>query len=79
MNGTKAKSQPTMGSSTVKDNAWKREPQVTNHLKDIILEAGPEQKREEEEDLRKKKNLIHKKPLKASQGTQKNVIMRICH
>ena len=32
MNGTKSKSQPTMGSSTVKDNAWKVEPQVTKPL-----------------------------------------------
>ena len=47
MNGTKTKSQPTMGSSTVKDNAWKVEPQVTKPLKDISLEAGAEQKREE--------------------------------
>ena len=47
MNGTKTKSQPKMGSSTVKDNAWKVEPQVTKPLKDISLEAGAEQKREE--------------------------------
>ena len=61
MNGTKTKSQPTMGSSTVKDNAWKVEPQVTKSLKDITLEAEAEQKREE--DLRRKKNLIiHKAP-----------------
>ena len=58
MNGTKAKSQSTLGSHTVKDNDWKVEPQVTKPLKDIILEAGAEQKREEEEDLRRKKNLI---------------------
>ena len=58
MEGTKAKSQPTLGSSTVKDYAWKVELQITTPLKDIILEAGAEQKREEEEDLRRKKNLI---------------------
>ena len=40
MNGTKVKSQPTLGSSTVEDNAWKEEPQVTKPLKDIIVEAG---------------------------------------
>ena len=49
MIGTKTKSQPKMGSSTVKDNAWNVKPQVTKPLKDIILEAGAEQKREEEE------------------------------
>ena len=40
MNETKIKSQRTMGSRTVKDNAWKIKPQVTKPLKDIILEAG---------------------------------------
>ena len=62
MNGTTTKSQPTMGSST-KNNVWKVEPQVTKPQKYKILEAGAEQKREEEEDLRRKKNLIiHKVP-----------------
>ena len=65
MNGTKSKSQLTLGSSTVKDNAWKVEPQVNKPLKDIILEAGAEKKREEEEELRRKKNLIIHK---ASEG-----------
>ena len=49
MNGTKTKSQPKMGSSTVKYNAWKVKPQFTKPLKDITLETGAEQKREEEE------------------------------
>ena len=71
MNGTKTKSQPTMGSSTVKDNAWKVEPQVTKTLKDISLEAGAEQKREEEDDLRRKKNLIiHKAPKSQSRDSK---------
>ena len=60
MNGTKNKAQPTMGSNA---NPWKIEPNVTKPLKDIILEAGAEQKREAEEDLRRKRNLIiHKAP-----------------
>ena len=60
MNGTKNKAQPTMGLNA---NPWKREPDVTKPLKDILLEAGAEQKREEEEDLRRKRNLIiHKAP-----------------
>ena len=66
--------QPTIGSSTVKDNAWKVEPQVTKPLKDIILEAGAEQKREEE-DLRKKKNLIiHKAPENQSRDSKERYI-----
>ena len=60
MNGTKNKAQPTVGSNA---NPWKTEPNVTKPLKDIILEAGAEQKREEEEGLRRKRNLvIHKAP-----------------
>ena len=64
LNGTTIKPQPTMRSSTVKNNVGKVEPQVTKPQKDKILEAGAEQKREEkEEDLRRKKNLNkHKVP-----------------
>ena len=70
MEGTKAKSQPTLGPSTVKDNAWKVEHQVTKPLKDINLEAGAEQKWEEE-DLRRKKNLmIHKAPENQSRDSK---------
>ena len=73
MEGTKAKSQPTLGSSTVKDYAWKVELQITTPLKDIILEAGAEQKREEEEDLRRKKNLIiHKAPESQSRDSKEH-------
>ena len=55
----------------MKDNAWKVEPQVTKPLKKIILEAGAEQNREEEENLRRKKNLIiHKAPESQSRDTK---------
>ena len=85
MNEKKTKSQPTMGSSAVKDNAWKVEPLVTKPLKDIILEAGAEQKREEEEDLGRKKNLsIHKAPESQTRDSKKrynedmSIIQQLC-
>ena len=49
MNGKKTKPQPKMGLSTVKYNAWKVKPEFTKPLKDITLETGAEQKREEKE------------------------------
>ena len=84
MNGTKTKSQPTMGSSTVKDNAWKVEPQVTKPLKGIILEAGAEQKREEEDLGRKKNLIIHKAPENQPRDSKKlynenmSLIQQLC-
>ena len=85
MNGTKANSLPTMVSSTVKDNAWKAEPQVTKPLKNIDLEAGAEQKREEEDDLRRKKNLIIHKASESQSSDSKersnedmSIIQQLC-
>ena len=82
MNGTKNKAQPTMGSNA---NPWEIEPNVTKHLKDIILEAGAEPKREEEEDLRRKRNLIiHKAPKSKStepklrQNEDMSLIRELC-
>ena len=74
-----------MGSSTVKDCAWKVEPQVTKPLKYIILEAGAEEKREKEEDLRRKKFLvIHKAPESQSRDSKQlyngdmSLIQQLC-
>ena len=44
-----------------KDNetsTWKTQPTVARPLKEIILEAGAEQKKEQNEDLRRRKNVV---------------------
>ena len=56
--GTKVKSGVTPESKDNKTSTWKTQPTVARPLKKIILEAGAEQKKEQDEDLRRRKNVV---------------------
>ena len=58
MNGTKVKSGITPDSKDNETSIWKTQPTVARPLKEIILEAGAEQKKEQDEDLRRRKNVV---------------------
>ena len=58
MNGTKVKSGVTPESKDNETSTWKTQPTVARPLKEIILEAGAEQKKEQDEDLRRRKNVV---------------------
>ena len=58
MNGTKVKSGVTPDSKDNETSIWKTQPTVARPLKEIILEAGAEQKKEQDEDLRRRKNVV---------------------
>ena len=56
MNGTKVKSGVTPETKDNETSTWKTQSTVARPLKEIILEAGAEQKKEQDEDLRRRKN-----------------------
>ena len=58
MNGTKVKNGVTPDSKENETSIWKTLPTVARPLKEIILEAGAEQKKEQDEDLRRRKNVV---------------------
>ena len=58
MNGTKTKSAITPDPKEQETSTWKTQQTVARPLKEIILEAGAEQKKEQDEDLRRKRNII---------------------
>ena len=58
MNGTKVKSGVTSESKDKETSTWKTQPTVARPLKEIILEAGAEQKKEQDEDIRRRKNVV---------------------
>ena len=58
MNGTNVKSGVTSESKDNEPSTWKTQPTVARPLKEIILEAGTEQKKEQDEDLRRRKNVV---------------------
>ena len=49
---------PYADQSIIGSVTWKTQPTVARPLKEIILEAGAEQKKEQDEDLRRRKNVV---------------------
>ena len=58
MNGTKVKSGVTHEPKDNETSTWKTQPTVARPHKEIILETGAEQKKEQDEDLRRRKNVV---------------------